>query len=156
MNGDAMNGAGTKTEHRVVRTALGAIGAGCAGFGVFTLVTTQRPAALVWVLVWLAATVVIHDGLLVPGVSFARAGLRAAGRRLPVTVVASVEVGFMVFATIALFVVPEIWAQRRGNANPTVLQGDYGTRLLMLGILIACVVVIVSASAMVRARIRRR
>ncbi|WP_052226410.1 hypothetical protein [Microbacterium mangrovi] len=140
----------------IVRAALVAVGVGTAGFGALTLVTTIAPVQVAWVVVWLAAAVVIHDGLLVPALSVARSRLRAWGVRWARGVTVAIETGFMAFATTALFVIPEIWAQLRGNANPTVLQGDYAARLVVLGIAIAGLVLVFSWSADARERRRDR
>lgn len=140
----------------IVRGALVALGVGVAGFGVLTLVTTIPPDKLAWLVVWLAATVIIHDGILVPTVSVARARLRRKGAAWPATVTASIEIGFMAFAAVALFVAPELWAQQRGNANPTILQGDYAARLVGLAVVIAAVVLVVSRLSLARARRRER
>lgn len=140
----------------MLRAALVAVGVAAVGFGVFTLVTTIAPAKLAWLVVWLAATVVIHDGILVPALSVARARLRATGRGWPVAVTATIEIGFLAFATVALFVAPELWAQQRGNANPTILQGDYAGRLVGLAVVIGAVVLVVSRVLMARARRRAR
>ena len=132
---------------RIARTVLGAAGAGLAGFGAWTLLTTVTPVHLVALAVWLAAVVVVHDGILVPVLSFVRARWDRGGHARSVTLVA--WIGFMAGGTITLFVAPELWAQARRPANPTILVGDYGVRLLAVWIVIALVV-------LVTARIARR
>lgn len=112
----------------LARAALVLAGIGMLGFGVATLATTLSLEDLVWLAVWLAAAIVIHDGVLVPLLSVLRAGERRGARRWPKAVTALIEVAFAVVAVLTLFVVPELWAQGR-SPNPTLLTGDYAARL---------------------------
>ncbi|WP_036285309.1 hypothetical protein [Microbacterium luticocti] len=136
------------------RIALGVAGLGLAGFGVVTLAQTLALASLIWVGVWLAGAVVVHDGVLVPAVSLLRARLRRRGRRWPRAATAVIELGAMVTGVLVLFVVPELIAQARGNPNPTILQGDYALRLLVAVLLIAAAALVVVRVLVRRARRR--
>ncbi|MBN9153362.1 MAG: hypothetical protein J0J05_05210 [Microbacterium sp.] len=127
---------------RAARGALVALGVATLGVGVFFLTTSLTPARLVWVGVWLAACVILHDGVLVPLLSLLRARIRRLGRTWPPAVLPVIESGFAVAATIILFVVPELWAQHRGNPNPTILQGAYADRLVVVVAVIAVVVTV--------------
>ncbi|MEV4688620.1 hypothetical protein [Microbacterium sp. LWH3-1.2] len=127
----------------ILRPLLLALGVAVAGYGVFLLVTTSSPSRLLALMVWLVAVIAVHDAVLAPLMSSLRARWyrRAEARATVVTTV--VHVGFVVGGVLTLFVVPEIWAQARGNPNPTILVGDYALRLTLVWALIAATVLIV-------------
>ena len=125
------------------RRVLIAAGAALVAIGGFFAVTSLTPARLVWLGVWLAGAVIVHDGVLVPLLALARAGLRRMGTTWPPLAVAAIEVGFAVAGTVTLFVLPELWAQHRGSPNPTILQGDYAGRLLLVLTFVAVAVLVV-------------
>lgn len=138
---------------RAARAALAAAGCGLAGFGVLFLVQALSPLQLAWLAVWLAAAVAVHDGVLVPALALARRRLRRAGRRWPAGVTGLVELAAMVVGVLTLFVVPLLWAQGRGNENPTILQGDYGGRFVVAAGVVA-LGVLVGARLLIRRRRR--
>ncbi len=106
-------------------------------FGIWKVLHAAQPADLPWVLVWLLGAVVLHDAVLAPVVNLLRAGSNRGLRRLPRTARAVVRSGFVVAGVFALVVVPAIWAKHVGSANPTILPGDYGPRLLVVVLVIA-------------------
>ena len=52
------------------------------------------------------------------------------------------QIGFVTGAVLSLYVLPEVWAQGRDPINPTILVGDYATRLLVVWAVIALVVLV--------------
>ena len=65
---------------KAVRIGLGVAGIGVIGYGLLGLPTQLGPAQLLGLLTWLAAAVLLHDGVLVPVSTLAGAGLT---RRAP-------------------------------------------------------------------------
>ena len=135
-----------------VRLIVGASGLDLIGVGVVFLVLDLTVGEIAGLVVWLAAALVVHDGLLVPAVTTVDLLLRRTARRLPPAVVTVVEAGLAVGALLTAIVVPELVAQSLGPRNPTVLPGDYGIGLAVLWLLIAGGVVVTSAVIVWRAR----
>lgn len=136
----------------LLRGALLVVGSALAAYGVFLAATTLSPTQLLALAVWLAAVVVVHDGVLAPITSWLRTRWYRRAHSRPRAVTAVVHVGFVIGAVLTLFVVPEIWAQGRGNPNPTILVGDYALRLVMVWILIAGTVLVVGRVVIRRSR----
>lgn len=130
------------------RGSLIAGGVALAGYGVALLVTTLDPVQLVSLGVWLVATLIVHDGVLAPAVNWLHVRWYRRSDTRPRAVGAAVHIGFVVGGVLTLFVAPEIWAQGRGNPNPTILIGDYALRLLLVWATIGAVVLIVSRIAL--------
>ncbi|WP_166973763.1 hypothetical protein [Brevibacterium atlanticum] len=53
---------------------------------------------------------------------------------------------------VSVIVAPEIWAQRRGVANPTILPGDYAQNLLALWVVVLAVSAIVLIVGLIAVR----
>lgn len=118
-----------------VRLALGAVGVLVLLFGVWKVLHAAQPANLIWIVVWLLGSVIVHDGVLVPVVNLLRAGVHR-GLPLPPAALTVLKGGFVVGGVFVLVVVPAIWAKHLGPANPTVLPDDYGRRLIGLLIVV--------------------
>jgi hypothetical protein len=97
--------------------------------GGYFLLTTEPPKAIAEVIVWLAAALVIHDGLIAPATTVAGRLLSRGGSRLPRSAVLVIQCGFVVGAILTGAVLPELVAQARPRHNPTVLVGDYAAGL---------------------------
>ena len=119
---------------------------GLYGLGAVFLVTGAillfgRPTGprLLGIVVWLAAAIVLHDAILVPVLSLAGRVRDATGRRMGIPRAATriVDAAVVVGGVLTLAVVPEIWAKQLGPANPTVLPGDYGIRLVVVWVVLA-------------------
>ncbi|WP_181272852.1 hypothetical protein [Brevibacterium oceani] len=178
----------------ITRTALVIAGIGFVAYGAFLVLTTVGTASIVGLGLWLAAAVIVHDGVFVPVVTVlgrilfgprtapepdsamtsesaehARGHrILAARRRPPVRNALSdrtalfghralaVTRALLVAASlVSAVVVPEIWAQGRGAANPTILPGDYAGNLLVLWGVVAAASVIVLTIGLIAARRRR-
>lgn len=135
-----------------LRLAVGAVGVAVAGYGVVVLLGTVPWTSYLGLAVWLLAAVVLHDAVLVPAVSALRAAAHRAGRRLPGAAVALVEAGFVVGGVLSLIALPEIWAQRLGPLNPTVLPGAYGPALVTTWLVVAILAAAGVAIIVVRSR----
>jgi hypothetical protein len=114
---------------RVARTTLGAGGIALIGVGAFEAVQLLDLGQLVGLAVWLAAAVVLHDGVVAPATALVSHALERRGSALAPAARGVLRVGLVVGALLTLVVVPEVVARARGNPNPTVLQGPYAVRL---------------------------
>lgn len=134
------------------RIALGVAGAALMAYGAFLLVTTLSVPQLFALTVWLAAVILVHDAILAPALSYAHARWWRGADRRPRSITAVAQVGFVVGGVLTLFVVPELWAQGRGNPNPTILVGDYALRLLVVWLAIGLIVLVWSRLVIRRTR----
>ena len=114
---------------QVVRIGLGVVVAGLVGGGVWLALDSLSPPQLLGLGLWLAGAVVVHDALLTPAGALALTGVSRAGQRLAPAARQVVVAGLAVGAMLGLVVVPQIIARAQGNDNPTVLPGDYASRL---------------------------
>lgn len=137
---------------------LGLFGLGAVLLVVGAVLLFGRPTGphLVGIVVWLGCAVLLHDAILVPALTIAARARDGAGRRigLPRSVVRLVDGVLVVGGVLTLAVVPELWAQHLGPANPTVLPGDYGPRLVAVWAVLAVIAVVGSVVLMRRARRR--
>jgi hypothetical protein len=107
----------TTSRYVTLRFGLGAAGLGAIGFGAVQLVTDPAVAGWTGVLEWLAAAVVLHDGVLVPAVLAVGALLGARLRR-------RLRWTFVVAGSLTAVALPVLLAPRPA-ANPSVLPLDY-------------------------------
>lgn len=130
------------------------VGVGVAGLlaGAVFLVTTVRPTSIAGLVLWLAAAVVLHDGVLSPAAFVADLLLRRVGRRLPAAVVAVVQVAVVVGVVLTLIVLPEIRAKQLGPRNASVLPFDYGVRLGVTWLVLALLAALVCSVLVLRSR----
>ena len=134
-----------------VRLILGGVGALVLLLGVWKVLHAVQPANLIWLVVWLLGSVIVHDGVLVPVVSLLRAGVHR-GLRLPRAAVSILQGGFVVGGVFVLVVVPAIWSKHLGHTNVTILPGDYGRRLIAVLVVIAGCTLIGMVAVVIRRR----
>lgn len=131
---------------RAARLAIGAIGVVVGGFGAWLLLTRQDLDQLTNAAVWLAAGVVLHDGLL------AIATLVIAAVVLPLlprAARARAVVGFVVLGSASLLAVPVLGRFGARPDNATLLDRDYLAGWLVLaGVTLVAVV----AASVLRSR----
>lgn len=133
-----------------VRWASGALGVLLAAYGGWLLVT--RGHDLAGVVVWLAAGVALHDGVLA-AVTVALGVL--AVRLVPAPVRAPLVVGFVVLGPTTLLAVPVLGRFGARPDNPTLLDRDYTAGWLLLVAATAVVVIVAALVGSRRARGRR-
>ncbi|PJI84885.1 hypothetical protein [Luteimicrobium subarcticum] len=144
---------------RPTRVALLGVGGVALVVGGWQLVAAQH---VVDVGRWLVGALVLHDGVfamfvvgLLLGGSAAAGALATRGVRAPRGAGVLLAAGLMVGGALTLVAWPEIHKKSLGTANPTVLPGDYATRLLGVWVAIVAVVAIGTLVLSVRARVRR-
>ncbi|GAB2579637.1 hypothetical protein GCM10009593_17770 [Microlunatus antarcticus] len=139
---------------RRVRLVLGALGAVVLLVGAWKVLHAVQPGSYLWLALWLGAAVVLQDGVLAPVLVLLRAITHRSLGRLPDVAVGLVKAGFVIGGLLVLVVLPEIYAQHLGTANPTVLPGDYATRLVVT--LLVIMVLTAAAVVIITIRARRR
>lgn len=119
-----------------VRASLGALGVTALGYALFGFLANVPFAQLIGVAAWLAAALVVHDGVLVPLTTLAGGGLSRLTYGLRPVQQAIVRGALLVGAVVTLLAAPLIRAQQilqpsgpGSGANDTVLQGDYAQAL---------------------------
>ncbi|HEY9395135.1 MAG TPA: hypothetical protein VIP58_13360 [Nocardioides sp.] len=111
---------------------LGAVG---MAYGAWLLVSRQDLGQIVEVAVWLAAAVVIHDGILAPVVL----GLGwVGGRLLPRAVARGAVVVLVLLGPTLLVAIPVVGRFGAKPDNPTLLDRDYTQGLLVFAALCVC------------------
>ncbi|MFJ5219898.1 hypothetical protein ACIP98_35040 [Streptomyces sp. NPDC088354] len=129
---------------RLLRGALGVAGVAAMSLGAALVLTDRRIGSPVGVLIWLAAAVVVHDGVLVPLVL-------GIGALLPLRARRPLRTGLLTAGCLTAVALPVMLRQGRG-ANPSVLPLDYvGNWGLAMG-----VVVVATGCGVVLARVRQR
>ncbi|GAC1368281.1 MAG: hypothetical protein NVS2B15_25310 [Pseudarthrobacter sp.] len=150
--------AGRGTQWRV-RAVLGAAGLAAVGYALFGLLAYVPPAQLVGVAAWLAAALLVHDGVLVPLTTLAGGGLSRLTYGLRPVQQGIVRGALLVGAVVTLVAAPLIRAQQvlqpagpGSGANDTVLQGEYGQALVLFWLVLLVTAVAGVAAAGLYAR----
>ncbi|MGI8870342.1 MAG: hypothetical protein ACR2F6_16215 [Mycobacteriales bacterium] len=118
-----------------LRLVIGAVGVGLGGFGIFRLLTQVPFGDLIWLVIWLAGAVVIHDGILSPlilavGAAIARFVPPGAGRFLQAALVTG--------ALVTVIALPMIYLRGSQPRSKAILRQNFGGNLaLLLGIIAA-------------------
>lgn len=139
---------------RVARIALLGVGVAAMAFGVVLLLATQRFDQLLSLAAWLAAAIVVHDGVIAPATTITTHGLDRAGSWLPRRSLAVIRIAWALGACLTLIAVPLVVAQARGPRNESVLAGDYARDLGVLWAAIAAVTLLAAAIGLARSRRR--
>ncbi|EGD45371.1 hypothetical protein NBCG_00273 [Nocardioidaceae bacterium Broad-1] len=115
----------------------GLIGLGTVGmaYGAWLMLTRQDLGQIVEVVVWLAAAVVIHDGILAPAV-LALGWL--GGRLLPRAVARGAVTVLVLLGPTVLVAIPVLGRFGAKPDNPTLLDRDYTQGLLAFALLCVC------------------
>jgi len=114
---------------RVVRYGLGAVGIAVMIVAVLGVLRDHAQTAPVSLAIWLAAGVVLHDGLVAPLLI----GIGAlVFKVVPVHLRGVVSVGLVAAGTVLLVAVPIIIASHRPRQNATILPLNYVASLLVI------------------------
>lgn len=130
------------------RIALGTAGVLVGAYGAFRLVElgwTNLKATLVW----LAAGVALHDGILAPAtIAVAAAGMVL----LPTRLRGAAAAGLLVLGTVTLTAVPVLGRFGAKEDNPTLLDRNYTAGWLILAATVLVGVVVQGVVAMLSGR----
>ncbi|WP_146069414.1 hypothetical protein [Cryobacterium sp. Y11] len=137
---------------RNIRLVLVGGGVLLMAWGALVMFDSVRPARIPGVALWIAAAIVLHDGIVAPIVLAGGIALRRAGRRITGTVVVIVQSGIVVGSIVSLIAVPTLVAKNFAPANPTVLPLNYGLNLGIFWVVLAAVTVGLSVWAFLRGR----
>ncbi len=130
------------------RRGLALAGLLLLAYGVLRLVSQNSVRDLLFIALWLAAAVAIHDGLVAPG-------LIGAGRVLtlvPPRARRYLQVGLVVGAVLTVVAVPLIHREGTQPPSKTLLVHDYSARLTVLLALVAAVSLTAYAVQVARSR----
>lgn len=120
---------------RAIRGGLILLGAVGMAYGAWLLASRQDLGQILEVVVWLAAAVVIHDGILAPAV-LALGWL--GGRLLPRAVARGAVVVLVLLGPAVLVAIPVLGRFGAKPDNPTLLDRDYIQGLLVFAALCLC------------------
>ena len=120
---------------RGIRGALIALGTVGMAYGAWLLLSRQDLGQVVEVVLWLAAAVVIHDGILAPAV-LALGWL--GGRLLPRAVARGAVTVLVLLGPTVLVAIPVLGRFGAKPDNPTLLDRDYTLGLLTFAVLCVC------------------
>jgi len=124
---------------RKYHIALGLSGGLLLAFGVFRLVTELDPSDLFVLVVWLAAAVALHDGLIAPII----VGTGVALTRLPPRSRRYLQGALLVGALLTVIAIPLIGRQGTQPESKAILLRDYTANLsLLLGMTAAFALVL--------------
>ncbi len=121
---------------RLVRRIAGVLGLGILGYGVVRLLLVAPLPDLFHLLLWLAAAVVVHDGLVSPGVVAVGWALR---RWVPDRARRHLEGGLVAAAMIVVVALPLIYLEGSQPPEKALLLQDYSRNLTVLLVLVALV-----------------
>ncbi|BDZ54531.1 hypothetical protein [Agromyces marinus] len=136
------------TRMTKARGILIAGGLALLGIGGLLILTGIAPSRWLGIGVWVAAAILLHDGVLAPIVVAIGLGAERVRDRLGRRGVAVAQGALVVGAVLTAITVPALVASTLGNPNPTILVGSYGIALAVIW----AVVVAVAANALVRSR----
>ncbi|MEU0314398.1 hypothetical protein [Nocardioides sp. NPDC006273] len=120
---------------RGVRGGLILLGTVSMAYGAWLLLSRQDLGQVVEVMIWLAAAVVIHDGILAPAV-LALGWL--GGRLLPRAVARGAVTVLVLLGPATLVAIPVLGRFGAKPDNPTLLDRDYTQGLLVFAVLCVC------------------
>ncbi len=142
----------------VARAVLGGVGVAVLGYGLLGLPTQLGPSQLIGLLTWMAAAVLIHDGVIVPLSTLAGAGLTRAGSTLQPVSAAMLRGTLLTGAVVTLVAAILVKAQSVARGT-TVLEADYAASLVwfwaVLAIMSAAAIFVLERRASLPGRIRR-
>ncbi|TXN31050.1 hypothetical protein [Lacisediminihabitans profunda] len=128
------------------RTALVILGVLLTVYGAYLMLDTVKPVKIAGVALWFLAALVLHDGIVAPIVFGVSVALRKLGRSMPVAVLVIIQAGLVVASVFAIIVLPAVYKKTLGTKNPTVLPFDYGTRLVIVWLVVAAVTAVAIAT----------
>jgi hypothetical protein len=119
-------------------------------FGILRLTTEVPLANLLWLIIWLAAAVAIHDGILSPFV----VGLGWLLRRLvPDRARRHLQFALIMIGLVTVIALPMIYLRGSQPAVKALLLRNYGANLALIVGLIAVVTLIIYAIRVARDRV---
>jgi len=131
------------------RIILVTAGVALALFGIFRLATEVPLANLLWLLVWLAAAVAIHDGILSPFVVGIGYLLR---RHVPDRARRYLQFALVSIGLVTIIALPMIYLRGSQPAVKALLLRSYGANLALIISAIAVVTLIIYAIRVARVR----
>ena len=126
------------------RIILAVAGLGLASFGVFRLATEIPVRSLVFLGLWLAAALVIHDGIVAP----ATVGVSSVLRRwIPDRARRYLQAALIASAMVTVIALPMIYLRGSQPAVKALLLRNYGANLAAI---VGCIALVSLAAYLVR------
>ena len=126
------------------RIVLAVAGIGLASFGVFRLATEIPLRSLAFLGLWLAAALVIHDGIVAP----ATAGVSSVLRRwIPDRARRYLQAALIASAMVTVIALPMIYLRGSQPAVKALLLRNYGANLAAI---VGCIAVVSLAAYLIR------
>ena len=126
------------------RIILAVAGIGLASFGVFRLATEVPVRSLVFLGLWLAAALVIHDGIVAP----ATVGVSSVLRRwVPDRARRYLQAALIASAMVTVIALPMIYLRGSQPAVKALLLRNYGVNLAAI---VGCIALVSLAAYLVR------
>jgi hypothetical protein len=126
------------------RIILAVVGIGLASFGVFRLATEIPPRSLAFLGLWLAAALVIHDGIVAPATvgisSVLRRSVPDRGRRY-------LQAALIASAMVTVIALPMIYLRGSQPAVKALLLRNYGADLAAI---VGCIALVSLACYLVQ------
>jgi len=105
------------------------------------------------VIEWLIGALIVHYGIIAPGVFLATLLGRRLGGRIPAAVIALVSGALVVGGIVALLFLPEVIKKAIGTASSSILPQDYA---LHLGVFLVVLALLTAAAIAFYARVFAR
>jgi hypothetical protein len=123
---------------RPIRVVIGAAGVLLAAFGAFRLQTEIPAGDLLWLAVWLAGALVLHDAVLSPGI----VGVGILLRRVPARPRTYVQGALIAGGIVTVVAIPLIHRAGTQPAAEVLLEQDFRANLTVLLAVISLVAVL--------------
>ncbi|MBC7519159.1 MAG: hypothetical protein H7248_09855 [Microbacteriaceae bacterium] len=130
-------GTGVNTRLSTIRRwqiALITSGLMLLAVGGIALLRDVTPTSYLGIVLWFAAAIVVHDGIIAPLTFLVALLLRRIGRRIPLAVVLISQGALVIGAVLGLIVVPEIHKKTLGTKSFSILPLDYAGNLTLFSI----------------------
>lgn len=140
---ETTNAAKSSKAEGLFRVALGAVGIAAIGIGIFGLPTQLEGSQLIGLAGWLAAALLLHDGVLVPLSHLFGFGLRRFSYGLRPESAMVIRSALLIGSVLTLVVLPLLKAQQVAK-NVSVLQDDYLLNVLLFwaGLVLAAAITV--------------
>lgn len=136
-----------------LRLALGLAGVLLGLYGVYRLLTEEPNHKVIMVALWLAAALVIHDGILSPVV--VTVGW-AIARVVPPRARRYLQAGLIMAALVTVVAIPLIYRRDSQPRSKAMLQQNFGGNLTVLLSIIGVLILLVYAVRVARDRSAQR
>jgi hypothetical protein len=123
------------------RIGLILFGLALLAVGAYVVSDEVNPKRYIGILTWLVAALIIHDGIIAPGVFVLSLFFRRLQATVPPFVIAVVQGALVIGGIVTLIVVPEIIKKWIGTLSSSILPQNYALHLGVFYVVLALLVV---------------